>query len=142
MKHTRSLIFINNFVAFAHLSVDDFCQTLIDTLEGTPGMRYIWSTFRPLLRGKVLYAPDTPAARLLVKEVGLGGKNKYICYAAHVYVLFLHKIKSFGKLLPISDLITWAENSIYTKDLCKIELQPQFRSLEVGLCGKVKYWYS
>uniref|UniRef100_UPI003AADC61F phospholipid-transporting ATPase ABCA1-like n=1 Tax=Centroberyx gerrardi TaxID=166262 RepID=UPI003AADC61F len=45
-----------------------FCQTLIDTLEGTPGLRYIWSTFRPLLQGKVLYTPDTPAARLLVKE--------------------------------------------------------------------------
>uniref|UniRef100_A0A667Y439 P-type phospholipid transporter n=1 Tax=Myripristis murdjan TaxID=586833 RepID=A0A667Y439_9TELE len=41
---------------------DDFCQTLIDTLEGTPGLRYIWSTFRPFLQGKVLYTPDTPAA--------------------------------------------------------------------------------
>uniref|UniRef100_A0A667YE17 P-type phospholipid transporter n=1 Tax=Myripristis murdjan TaxID=586833 RepID=A0A667YE17_9TELE len=46
----------------------DFCQTLIDTLEGTPGLRYIWSTFRPFLQGKVLYTPDTPAAQLLVKE--------------------------------------------------------------------------
>ncbi|KAF7230341.1 phospholipid-transporting ATPase ABCA1 isoform X1 [Nothobranchius furzeri] len=47
---------------------DGFCQNLISTLEGTPGLRYIWSTFRPLVRGKVLYTPDTPAARLLVKE--------------------------------------------------------------------------
>uniref|UniRef100_A0A3P9ATS2 P-type phospholipid transporter n=1 Tax=Maylandia zebra TaxID=106582 RepID=A0A3P9ATS2_9CICH len=45
-----------------------FCQTLVDTLESTPGLRYIWSTFKPLLQGKVLYTPDTPAARLLVKE--------------------------------------------------------------------------
>uniref|UniRef100_A0A7N6F6P8 P-type phospholipid transporter n=1 Tax=Anabas testudineus TaxID=64144 RepID=A0A7N6F6P8_ANATE len=49
-------------------SVDSFCQTLIDTLEGTPGLRNIWSTFKPLLLGKVLYTPDTPAARLMVKE--------------------------------------------------------------------------
>ncbi|XP_037832519.1 phospholipid-transporting ATPase ABCA1 isoform X2 [Kryptolebias marmoratus] len=49
-------------------SSSDFCQALVDTLESTPGLRYVWSTFRPLLRGKVLYAPDTPAARLLVKE--------------------------------------------------------------------------
>uniref|UniRef100_I3JKY4 P-type phospholipid transporter n=1 Tax=Oreochromis niloticus TaxID=8128 RepID=I3JKY4_ORENI len=49
-------------------SVDAFCQTLVDTLESTPGLRYIWSTFKPLLQGKVLYTPDTPAARLLVKE--------------------------------------------------------------------------
>uniref|UniRef100_A0A3B3V8X0 P-type phospholipid transporter n=1 Tax=Poecilia latipinna TaxID=48699 RepID=A0A3B3V8X0_9TELE len=49
-------------------SSDAFCQSLVDTLEGTPGLRYIWSTFKPLLQGKVLYTPDTPAARLLVKE--------------------------------------------------------------------------
>lgn len=57
-------------------TVDAFCQTLVDTLESTPGLRYIWSTFKPLLQGKVLYTPDTPAARLLVKEVGLEGKRK------------------------------------------------------------------
>ncbi|KAL4006708.1 leucine-rich repeat-containing protein 16 [Sarotherodon galilaeus] len=67
-----------NFVCFAHsrtATVMDnptpgyaFCQTLVDTLESTPGLRYIWSTFKPLLQGKVLYTPDTPAARLLVKE--------------------------------------------------------------------------
>ncbi|XP_059210648.1 phospholipid-transporting ATPase ABCA1-like [Centropristis striata] len=49
-------------------SSDAFCQTLVDTLEGTPGLRYIWNTFRPLLLGKVLYTPDTPAVRLMVKE--------------------------------------------------------------------------
>uniref|UniRef100_A0A672GMS6 P-type phospholipid transporter n=1 Tax=Salarias fasciatus TaxID=181472 RepID=A0A672GMS6_SALFA len=43
-------------------------STLVDTLEGTPGLRYIWSTFKPLLQGKVLYTPDTAAARLLVEE--------------------------------------------------------------------------
>ncbi|XP_028998112.1 phospholipid-transporting ATPase ABCA1-like [Betta splendens] len=47
---------------------ETFCQTLVDTLAGTPGLRSIWSTFKPLLLGKVLYTPDTPAARLLVRE--------------------------------------------------------------------------
>ncbi|KAM6959867.1 phospholipid-transporting ATPase ABCA1 [Tautogolabrus adspersus] len=58
----------NNLLSTMGNSSDDFCQTLVDTLEGTPGLRVIWSTFRPLLQGKVLYAPDTPAARLIVKE--------------------------------------------------------------------------
>uniref|UniRef100_A0AAX7W198 ABC transporter domain-containing protein n=1 Tax=Astatotilapia calliptera TaxID=8154 RepID=A0AAX7W198_ASTCA len=49
-------------------TVDAFCQTLVDTLESTPGLRYIWSTFKPLLQGKVLYTPDTPAARLLANR--------------------------------------------------------------------------
>uniref|UniRef100_A0AAY4A836 P-type phospholipid transporter n=1 Tax=Denticeps clupeoides TaxID=299321 RepID=A0AAY4A836_9TELE len=46
----------------------EFCQMLIDTLEGTPGLRYIWSTFRPLLQGKVLFTPDTAVTRQLVTE--------------------------------------------------------------------------
>uniref|UniRef100_A0A8C5NBN0 P-type phospholipid transporter n=1 Tax=Gouania willdenowi TaxID=441366 RepID=A0A8C5NBN0_GOUWI len=49
----------------------DFCQDLVDVLQGTPGLRYFWSTFKPLLQGKVLYTPDTPAARLLVKEANV-----------------------------------------------------------------------
>uniref|UniRef100_A0A7N8WV91 Phospholipid-transporting ATPase ABCA1-like n=1 Tax=Mastacembelus armatus TaxID=205130 RepID=A0A7N8WV91_9TELE len=42
--------------------------TLVNTLESTPGLRNVWSTFKPLLLGKILYTPDTPAARLIVKE--------------------------------------------------------------------------
>ncbi|XP_057710932.1 phospholipid-transporting ATPase ABCA1-like isoform X1 [Corythoichthys intestinalis] len=45
-----------------------FCQNLIDTLEGTPGFRYLWNTFKLFFRGKVLFTPDTPATRLIVKE--------------------------------------------------------------------------
>lgn len=45
-----------------------FCKVLIDTLEGTPGLRIVWRTFRPLIQGKILYTPDTPATRLMVKE--------------------------------------------------------------------------
>ncbi|XP_030636239.1 phospholipid-transporting ATPase ABCA1 [Chanos chanos] len=45
-----------------------FCEALISTLEGTPGLRYVWNTFRPLLLGKVLYTPDTPVTRQLISE--------------------------------------------------------------------------
>uniref|UniRef100_A0A3Q3LC94 P-type phospholipid transporter n=1 Tax=Mastacembelus armatus TaxID=205130 RepID=A0A3Q3LC94_9TELE len=38
------------------------------TIFFTPGLRNVWSTFKPLLLGKILYTPDTPAARLIVKE--------------------------------------------------------------------------
>uniref|UniRef100_A0A673D0D2 P-type phospholipid transporter n=1 Tax=Sphaeramia orbicularis TaxID=375764 RepID=A0A673D0D2_9TELE len=58
----------NNESNSTNNSSDAFCQTLVDTLESTPGLRYIWSTFKPLLQGKVLYTPDTPAARLMVQE--------------------------------------------------------------------------
>lgn len=63
-------------------SIDAFCQTLVDTLEGTPGLRYVWSAFKPLLQGKVLYTPDTPAARLMVKEASLERGMELICMHA------------------------------------------------------------
>lgn len=83
-------------VVSPHLSspVDAFCQTLVDTLEGTPGLRYIWSSFKPLLQGKVLYAPDTPAARLLVKEVGLEEKHIYV-YADFLWTWKRSALPSF-----------------------------------------------
>uniref|UniRef100_A0A3P8U6Q8 P-type phospholipid transporter n=1 Tax=Amphiprion percula TaxID=161767 RepID=A0A3P8U6Q8_AMPPE len=49
-------------------SSGDFCQTLIDTLESSSSLRYFWSAVKPLLLGRVVYTPDTPAARLLVTE--------------------------------------------------------------------------
>uniref|UniRef100_H3C1X8 P-type phospholipid transporter n=1 Tax=Tetraodon nigroviridis TaxID=99883 RepID=H3C1X8_TETNG len=45
-----------------------FCQVLVNAMETTPGLRYAWSAVKPLLRGKVLYAPDTPATRHMIKE--------------------------------------------------------------------------
>uniref|UniRef100_A0A7N9AQ11 P-type phospholipid transporter n=1 Tax=Mastacembelus armatus TaxID=205130 RepID=A0A7N9AQ11_9TELE len=55
-----------------------FCQTLVNTLESTPGLRNVWSTFKPLLLGKILYTPDTPAARLIVKEVSVQEKDIFV----------------------------------------------------------------
>uniref|UniRef100_A0A8C8J4V0 P-type phospholipid transporter n=1 Tax=Oncorhynchus tshawytscha TaxID=74940 RepID=A0A8C8J4V0_ONCTS len=45
-----------------------FCKILIDTIEGTPGLHVFWSMFRPLIQGKVLYTPDTPATRLMANS--------------------------------------------------------------------------
>nr|XP_019951227.1 PREDICTED: ATP-binding cassette sub-family A member 1-like isoform X1 [Paralichthys olivaceus]XP_019951229.1 PREDICTED: ATP-binding cassette sub-family A member 1-like isoform X1 [Paralichthys olivaceus]XP_019951230.1 PREDICTED: ATP-binding cassette sub-family A member 1-like isoform X1 [Paralichthys olivaceus] len=58
----------NKSISIMGNSSDAFCQTFVDTLESTPGLRNIWSTFKPLLQGKVLYTPDTPAARLMVNK--------------------------------------------------------------------------
>ncbi|KAM6949618.1 phospholipid-transporting ATPase ABCA1 [Aplochiton taeniatus] len=58
----------SNMTSAVNNNSSAFCQNLIGTLEGTPGLRYIWSTFRPLIQGKVLYTPDTPAARMIIKE--------------------------------------------------------------------------
>ncbi|KAG5261287.1 hypothetical protein AALO_G00302200 [Alosa alosa] len=49
-------------------NASEFCQTLIGTLEGSPRLRPLWSTFRPIIQGKVLYTPDTQATRQLMAQ--------------------------------------------------------------------------
>ncbi|KAM8881267.1 phospholipid-transporting ATPase ABCA1 isoform 2-T2 [Synchiropus picturatus] len=47
---------------------ESFCERLMDFLESSPNLRYIWNTFKPLVKGKILYSPDTPAAHRIVEE--------------------------------------------------------------------------
>lgn len=41
-------------------------------MENTPGLSFFWNTVKSLLQGKVVYTPDTAAARRIVKEVSSG----------------------------------------------------------------------
>ncbi|XP_078532688.1 phospholipid-transporting ATPase ABCA1-like isoform X3 [Lissotriton helveticus] len=58
----------NNSSGTSSNTTGDFCQNLMNTLENTTGLKFLWSTFRPLLMGKVLYTPDNPVTRQIVKE--------------------------------------------------------------------------
>ncbi|XP_061620276.1 phospholipid-transporting ATPase ABCA1-like isoform X1 [Phyllopteryx taeniolatus] len=58
----------NQSISSERNTSSSFCQTLIETLEGTPSLRYFWSTFKFVFRGKILFTPDSPATRLIVKE--------------------------------------------------------------------------
>ncbi|XP_062373279.1 phospholipid-transporting ATPase ABCA1-like isoform X2 [Sardina pilchardus] len=49
-------------------NASDFCQTLIDTLQGNPRLKAVWSALRPLVQGKVLYTPDAPVTRQLMEQ--------------------------------------------------------------------------
>uniref|UniRef100_A0A670ZUV4 P-type phospholipid transporter n=1 Tax=Pseudonaja textilis TaxID=8673 RepID=A0A670ZUV4_PSETE len=46
-----------------------FCNNLMKKLESNPLSRIIWRALKPLLVGKVLYSPDTPATRTIMSEV-------------------------------------------------------------------------
>uniref|UniRef100_A0A8C6VPK5 P-type phospholipid transporter n=1 Tax=Naja naja TaxID=35670 RepID=A0A8C6VPK5_NAJNA len=46
-----------------------FCNNLIKNLESSPLSRIIWRALKPLLVGKVLFSPDTPATRTVMSEV-------------------------------------------------------------------------
>uniref|UniRef100_A0A8C9VJB0 ATP binding cassette subfamily A member 4 n=1 Tax=Scleropages formosus TaxID=113540 RepID=A0A8C9VJB0_SCLFO len=46
-----------------------FCNTLMETMESNPVTKILWNSVKPLLMGKILYVPDSPAVRLILKSV-------------------------------------------------------------------------
>lgn len=50
-------------------STTPYCNELMKNLESSPLSRIIWRALKPLLIGKVLYTPDTPAIRKIMAEV-------------------------------------------------------------------------
>ncbi|XP_068095875.1 retinal-specific phospholipid-transporting ATPase ABCA4 isoform X2 [Hyperolius riggenbachi] len=45
-----------------------FCNSLMQSLESNPVTKIAWSAMKPLLMGKVLYSPDSPAVREILKN--------------------------------------------------------------------------
>ncbi|KAE8610555.1 hypothetical protein XENTR_v10012168 [Xenopus tropicalis] len=45
-----------------------FCNALIQSMESNPATKIAWSAMKPLLMGKVLYSPDSPAVREILKK--------------------------------------------------------------------------
>ncbi|KAG7256144.1 hypothetical protein CRUP_035701, partial [Coryphaenoides rupestris] len=46
-----------------------YCNSLMTSLESSPISRMIWRALKPLLMGKILYTPDTPATQRIIHEV-------------------------------------------------------------------------
>ncbi|XP_038625429.1 phospholipid-transporting ATPase ABCA1 [Tachyglossus aculeatus] len=56
-------------VNFYDNSTTPYCNDLMKNLESSPLSRIIWKALKPLLIGKILYTPDTPATRRVMSEV-------------------------------------------------------------------------
>ncbi|XP_062380450.1 phospholipid-transporting ATPase ABCA1a isoform X3 [Sardina pilchardus] len=46
-----------------------YCNNMMRNLESSPISRMIWKALKPLLMGKILYTPDTPATQRIIQEV-------------------------------------------------------------------------
>ncbi|XP_024861123.1 phospholipid-transporting ATPase ABCA1 isoform X2 [Kryptolebias marmoratus] len=46
-----------------------FCRSLIHSLESNPLSRIVWRGIKPLFKGKLLYTPDIPVVRQVMKEL-------------------------------------------------------------------------
>ncbi|XP_007906223.1 phospholipid-transporting ATPase ABCA1 [Callorhinchus milii] len=49
-------------------STSDFCKSVVETLQSTPSLNFLWNTIRHLLMGKIVFTPDTPVTRRIVQE--------------------------------------------------------------------------
>uniref|UniRef100_A0A3Q2CDC7 ATP-binding cassette, sub-family A (ABC1), member 4b n=1 Tax=Cyprinodon variegatus TaxID=28743 RepID=A0A3Q2CDC7_CYPVA len=45
-----------------------FCNSLMQTLESNPVTKIVWNSVKPLLMGKILYTPDSPVVRKILKS--------------------------------------------------------------------------
>uniref|UniRef100_A0A672JQI2 P-type phospholipid transporter n=1 Tax=Salarias fasciatus TaxID=181472 RepID=A0A672JQI2_SALFA len=45
-----------------------FCNALMQTLESNPVTKIVWNSVKPLLMGKILYTPDSPAVHKILKS--------------------------------------------------------------------------
>ncbi|XP_045703156.1 retinal-specific phospholipid-transporting ATPase ABCA4 isoform X1 [Phyllostomus hastatus] len=48
-----------------------FCNALIQSLESDPLIKIAWRAAKPLLMGKILFTPDSPATRRILKNANL-----------------------------------------------------------------------
>ncbi|XP_066480655.1 retinal-specific phospholipid-transporting ATPase ABCA4 [Tiliqua scincoides] len=55
-------------VYFYDNTTTPFCNKLIQTMESNPLTKIAWSAVKPLLMGKILFAPDSPAVREVLKN--------------------------------------------------------------------------
>ncbi|XP_034068007.1 retinal-specific phospholipid-transporting ATPase ABCA4-like [Gymnodraco acuticeps] len=71
----------NNYKAFlgigsgksrSHYTYDNsttpFCNELMEELESNPVTRIVWNSVKPMVMGQLLYAPDSPAVRQIIKN--------------------------------------------------------------------------
>uniref|UniRef100_A0A4W3GXS0 ATP-binding cassette sub-family A member 1-like n=1 Tax=Callorhinchus milii TaxID=7868 RepID=A0A4W3GXS0_CALMI len=59
----------------------DFCKSVVETLQSTPSLNFLWNTIRHLLMGKIVFTPDTPVTRrikLLTNPVFAGTIDRHL----------------------------------------------------------------
>ncbi|XP_005744934.1 retinal-specific phospholipid-transporting ATPase ABCA4a isoform X1 [Pundamilia nyererei] len=49
-------------------STTPFCNDLMKELESNPATRIVWNSVKPMLMGRILYAPDSPAVRKIIQN--------------------------------------------------------------------------
>uniref|UniRef100_UPI00398EA350 retinal-specific phospholipid-transporting ATPase ABCA4 isoform X2 n=1 Tax=Pristiophorus japonicus TaxID=55135 RepID=UPI00398EA350 len=85
----KAFLGINNTKKESTTAYDDtttpFCNAINQNMESNPATKVVWSVLKPLLMGKILFSPDSPATRQLMKN-------------ANVTFEELHRLKQMGTI--------------------------------------------
>ncbi|XP_067845678.1 retinal-specific phospholipid-transporting ATPase ABCA4 [Heptranchias perlo] len=78
------------------------CNVLNENMESNPATKIVWNVLKPLLMGKILFAPDSPATRQLIKNANATFEE-------------LHRLKQIGKVWDEVKCQLWNffQNSIH-----------------------------
>ncbi|XP_015230454.1 PREDICTED: retinal-specific ATP-binding cassette transporter-like [Cyprinodon variegatus] len=49
-------------------STTPFCNDLMKELQSNPATRIVWNSVKPMLMGRIVYAPDSPAVRQIIRN--------------------------------------------------------------------------
>ncbi|XP_068199948.1 retinal-specific phospholipid-transporting ATPase ABCA4a isoform X2 [Antennarius striatus] len=52
-------------------STTSFCNEWMSELESDPTTRIVWNSVKPMLMGQILYAPDSPAVRRIIRNANI-----------------------------------------------------------------------
>lgn len=99
-----------------------FCNDLMEGLELNPATRIMWKSVKPLLMGQILYAPDSPAVRQIIKNVSqafdllytdclrtcVGWRGKQPTASAIIYFFFFFWWKQFAHVISVGVDTCWS----------------------------------
>lgn len=71
-------------------------------LESNPASRIVWNSVKPMLMGQILYAPDSPAVRQIIRHVSSIGHLVVTVLNVFLIISFIHFISDLQSLPAIS----------------------------------------
>ena len=90
------------------INITQECNALIESMERSLGIRFLWSNIKPFIRGKILYTPDTPATRyeFHIKQ----------CPVLNLFIVYIRKViakinETFGIFTQFKSFLSnWNSN--------------------------------
>lgn len=91
----------------------------MQTLESNPVTKIVWNSVKPLLMGKILYTPDSPAVRKILKSVreATSSPTPHLspCLSAHVFLSFSISFATLSICLYAPEAPTLLRNELTTE---------------------------